>query len=293
MKLRRFYLLIFGVLLVVSCLQAQVFQVVMNASDDKGGAAVLKFGNGMGYSYCIDADTSLFHPAEVGLPPAPPAGIFDARFGDSRTGPGACLDQGIGMNLLGWSTTVDLADTFKIQWQLTSAATVMRFSWPANLSAHFTDLTMKDAFGGVLVNWNMLTKTSDSVTNGAILTLTITGTKKHYDPLGVPRLEKGVPTEFGLNQNYPNPFNPTTTVKFAIEKNSNATVAVYDILGRKVATLVADQLTPGFYSTIWNGSDDRGHAVSSGVYYVRMDANYSTNGAGQTFSAVRKVLLMK
>lgn len=293
MKLRRIFILIFGLLLMISFIQAQNVQITINASDDKGGSGVVKFGNGMGYTYCIDADTSVFHPAEVGLPPAPPSGIFDVRFVDSRLGAGACLDQGIGMDLLGWSTTDDLLDTFKIQWQLTSGATVMRFSWPANLSAHFLDLSMKDAFGGVLVNWNMLTKSADSVTNPAILTLTITGTKKRYDPLGVSRLGKGVPTEFALNQNYPNPFNPSTTIKFAVEKSSNATVAVYDALGRKVATLVADQLTPGFYNTTWNGTDDRGHTVSSGVYYVRMNATYSTRGAEQTFSAVRKLLLMK
>ena len=289
MNMLRTFVLVCGLLLLVSMIQAQnIFQVVMNVSDDNGGVGVLTFGAGRGYTYGIDIGAA-FHPAEIGLPPAPPNGPFDARFVDTRTGLGAVLDQGVTPNIHPWPAQSTL-DTFSVKWQLSTGATSIHFSWPKGLTIYFSSLSMKDAFGGAVVNWNMLVDTAGTVTNLALTQLFIYAT---IMPNGVKVLDKGVPSEFSLNQNYPNPFNPSTTIKFAIEKTSSATVSVYDVLGRQVATLVADQLTPGSYSTTWNGTDDHGKTVSSGVYYVRMNATYTSGGAEKTFSAVRKVLLMK
>jgi hypothetical protein len=77
----------------------------------------------------------------------------------------------------------------------------------------------------------------------------------------------GVPSTFQLHQNYPNPFNPTTNIRFQITRFSDATLKVYDILGREVATLVNEQLTPGSYETTFDGA-----RLSSGVYFYRLQA---------------------
>jgi cyclomaltodextrinase / maltogenic alpha-amylase / neopullulanase len=73
---------------------------------------------------------------------------------------------------------------------------------------------------------------------------------------------------FSLLQNYPNPFNPITTIKYSVggQGTANVKLIIYNILGQKVKTLVNDFKSPGQYSTIWNGRNDNGIEVSSGVY---------------------------
>jgi len=100
----------------------------------------------------------------------------------------------------------------------------------------------------------------------------------------------GVPQTFSLEQNFPNPFNPTTTIRFAIQSAAMTEIAVYDILGRKVVTLTAEALTPGYYTVNWDGKNSGGSTAASGVYFVRMNTQ-ADNGVG--FSAIRKLLLMK
>jgi len=70
-----------------------------------------------------------------------------------------------------------------------------------------------------------------------------------------------------LDQNYPNPFNPTTNIKFQITKSNHTTLKVYDLLGKEVATLVNEHLTPGSYETTFDGA-----RLSSGVYFYRLQA---------------------
>ena len=96
----RTFTIIFGTLLAIISAHAQVLQFPITVTDDKGGRTVLTFGFGRDYTYCIDADTSKFHPAELGLPQQPPTGTFDARFMDTRTG--GCLDQGVALNIHPW-----------------------------------------------------------------------------------------------------------------------------------------------------------------------------------------------
>ena len=80
-----------------------------------------------------------------------------------------------------------------------------------------------------------------------------------------------LPTSFGI-QNYPNPFNPSTTVIFDVPTSSNVMIKVYDILGREITTLVNQRLQSGRYQEVWNGKDKNSNSVSSGVYFVRMQA---------------------
>ncbi len=77
-----------------------------------------------------------------------------------------------------------------------------------------------------------------------------------------------IPERFSLSQNYPNPFNPTTKISFDVSKQSFVTLKIYDIAGREVAKLVNGNLTAGTYAVDFNGS-----ALSSGVYFYRIEAN--------------------
>jgi hypothetical protein len=90
----------------------------------------------------------------------------------------------------------------------------------------------------------------------------------------------GLPEAFVLNQNYPNPFNPATTIKFELPEASDVTLEVFDLTGRKVATLIQERRNAGYHQVNFNAS-----RLASGMYIVRMQA------AGKTF--VKKMTLLK
>ena len=77
-------------------------------------------------------------------------------------------------------------------------------------------------------------------------------------------LEK--PSDFVLLKNYPNPFNPSTTIEFSIPESGFVELVIYDITGQRIRELLAGIMSPGIHSVFWDGCDDKGTAVSSGVY---------------------------
>jgi hypothetical protein len=79
-----------------------------------------------------------------------------------------------------------------------------------------------------------------------------------------------IPIEISLMQNYPNPFNPTATIEYQIQKNDFVTLKVYDSLGQLVKTLVNESKQSGEYSVIFDGKNEKGQTVSSGVYYYQL-----------------------
>jgi len=94
-----------------------------------------------------------------------------------------------------------------------------------------------------------------------------------------------LPQSFSLSQNYPNPFNPTTTIEFKIASASRVSVDIVNMLGQKVRTLVDQDLSAGSYATEWDGVDDFGRKVASGVYLYRMKSG--------DFAETRKMTLLK
>ena len=88
-----------------------------------------------------------------------------------------------------------------------------------------------------------------------------------------------------LYQNYPNPFNPITTIRYSVAIESPVSLVVYNVQGRKVRTLVNERKPGGIYNVIWNGSNERGQHVASGVYFYKL-----TIGSHRF---VKKMLLLK
>ena len=82
--------------------------------------------------------------------------------------------------------------------------------------------------------------------------------------------ESQIPNEFSLEQNYPNPFNPETKIIYQIPKISRVTIKIYNILGQEVRTLVDKEQTMGKYKVIWDGKNNSGNAVSSGMYIYQL-----------------------
>jgi hypothetical protein len=93
------------------------------------------------------------------------------------------------------------------------------------------------------------------------------------------------PKTFSLANAYPNPFNPTTNIKFSVSKSENVTLVVFNILGQQVRTLVNGLMKAGDYSATWDGKDEFGKSVPSGIYLYRLES--------QSFSSTKKMMLMK
>jgi len=91
--------------------------------------------------------------------------------------------------------------------------------------------------------------------------------------------------DFGL-LNYPNPFNPTTTIKFTIQNDSKVELLIFNIKGQKIKVIANDDFTKGSHSITWNGDDQSGNLVSSGIYFYKLEVNGKTE-------AVKKCLLLK
>ena len=94
-----------------------------------------------------------------------------------------------------------------------------------------------------------------------------------------------VPKEFMLLQNYPNPFNPNTTIRFQLPKAVETKLAIFNVRGQLVETLLDRSMEPGFHRMQWNGRNSDGLRVSSGVYYYRLQAG--------DFQSTFKMLLLK
>jgi flagellar hook assembly protein FlgD len=88
-----------------------------------------------------------------------------------------------------------------------------------------------------------------------------------------------------LEQNYPNPFNPSTTIRYQLPEKSEVTLSIFDITGNEVRTLLKETLAAGEYSVTWNGANDQGIPVSSGVYLYRIQAD--------NYTEAKRMILMR
>jgi hypothetical protein len=96
-----------------------------------------------------------------------------------------------------------------------------------------------------------------------------------------------LPTAFNLAQNYPNPFNPSTTIKYDLPKHAEVKLVVYNAFGQKVRTLVDNaRQESGYHQIVWNGTNDAGQPVASGVYFYKLIA-------GKDYVRTLKMLFVK
>ncbi len=147
----------------------------------------------------------------------------------------------------------------------------------ANTDANLTWLMESDGgwidLGGLPGNGQLVSVTPTSTLTRATIGLLDGPGTTHSEDSDVPR-------EFALDQNYPNPFNPSTTIRFHLPESAVARLDVYDILGRRVGTLVNDHLTAGAHSVAFDGS-----MLASGLYLYRLQAGDRVT--------VRKMMLVK
>ncbi len=93
------------------------------------------------------------------------------------------------------------------------------------------------------------------------------------------------PNDFSLSQNFPNPFNPQTSIRYALPENADVKLAIYNVLGQRVKTLIEGHETAGYNTVWWDGKDENGDQVASGIYFYRLQAD--------EFSEIKKMMLVK
>ncbi len=107
----------------------------------------------------------------------------------------------------------------------------------------------------------------------------------NYGITGVDDPSTNMPTAIALNQNYPNPFNPETNIEFALPTAQNVTLQIYNLLGQTVKTLVSGQMDAGYHTARWNGTNENGSQVPSGVYFFRLSTD--------NFTKTNKMILLR
>ena len=94
-----------------------------------------------------------------------------------------------------------------------------------------------------------------------------------------------VPGGFGLSQNFPNPFNPETVIRYQLPRSGEVDLSIYNSVGQRVRKLVLAIQPAGFYTIQWNGTDDLGNKLPSGIYVYQIRAD--------EFCTARKMIIMK
>jgi hypothetical protein len=223
---------------------------------------------------------SAFDPFDRPDPPAVEAGIalaFDHADWKGHSGSYAADIRGAGERGHVWRFRVESpnpGEDIGLTWKFFQNPPE---GWEAYLFdlAEGTSLKLSEAKGKHF--------TSDKAGAGIRLFKLVAGSKEFIESEseGIPL----VPVVFGLSQNYPNPFNPETAIHFSIPKNGHASLTVYNALGQKIRTLLDAEAKTGSHEVLWNGRDDLGRSVPSGVYIYRLKTPES--------AATRKMILIK
>ena len=207
-------------------------------------------GAGQELYFEVESETA-FEKECYSLPPIPPSGAFDARF----------------------------VDGYRISETSASEILFKTSLYPVEIK--FNNLFPEDRFGYQMVTLSGKQKLQVfDVKNGISFEL--------YDPeitgFLIEKIEK-VPVKFVVYQNYPNPFNPTTEIKYGIPKDSKVELSIYNALGQKVRTLISGNLKAGYHQVAWDGTNQSGIKLSSGIYFYRICAD--------KHQTIKKMILLK
>jgi hypothetical protein len=231
------------------------------AKDDLSKLNTITMRGGGGSQVLYLGDQSLVKGVYE-LPPAPPAGSFDARFASQQM-------------VETYPSSIEAGKEYQYIINFQSASYPVTVNWNITKQPEGRTLVLTDGINGTIINSPMTGTGSIRITNASVKTLIV---KLGED---VP----AIPKEFALSRNYPNPFNPTTRFVVEMPKSADVEVTVYDILGQRIATLLSGEQAAGYHTVEWNGTNQAGLNVPSGTYFIRM--------ISENFTGVQKVMLIK
>ena len=179
------------------------------------------------------------------LPPKPPAGAFDVRFKD------------------GWRAVKNYGEI-----EVMPTTETLTIAYDIKIDA------------GENMNWVLTATNGEEYILEGSGEITIPSSERF-----ILNRESVIPVTFALHQNYPNPFNPITTLRYDLPKDSDVRLAIFDMLGNEVNTLVSSNQQSGLKSVKWDATDSGGRPVSAGVYLYQIQAG--------EFVQTRKMVLLK
>lgn len=143
---------------------------------------------------------------------------------------------------------------------------LVKFDANGNTCSNTTTPSGQSGSGGIIASQSPVVTTPNStLISRPPLTVDSNITVNTICVIGIQQISNEVPDNFSLEQNYPNPFNPATKIRFQVSKSTNIKIAVYDITGKEVETLVNEKMTAGTYETQFDGSK-----YSSGIYFYSL-----------------------
>jgi hypothetical protein len=167
-------------------------------------------------------------------------------------------------------------------WQMREISAQNSFNAMNMLNAHF-GLKNASVVDSLVVEWPAGgVEVYENVPANLFLRL-----QEGFDPTGAPQIPSAS-SRISLRQNFPNPFGPSTNIEFLVGASSQVSLQVFDLGGRLVRTLIDDARAPGRHGVAWDGRDQRGRPVASGVYLYRLE----TTGA-ENVTKTRKMVLMR
>ena len=131
-----------------------------------------------------------------------------------------------------------------------------------------------------------LAEGASGLANGLAIKFTTEGNGMGVNPSSTPQ-------NFTLMQNYPNPFNPSTTIQYHLNQQGTVNVSVYNLSGQKIRQLVDSHQDPGQYSVSWDGKNERGVTMGSGMYFYRLNVNSAFAGTRDGLSKTGKMVLLR
>lgn len=218
-------------------------------------------------------------------------------------------DNGNGTGTFSWTPTANQVGTFQVTFTVSDNR--------GGTDSVTIQITVHDVGGLHLLGYNVYRSTTQKARNTGILvgnvhadTTTFTGSVQNLGTffyqvtavynqgesfpsndatILVTSIEEGepakIPVEFTLRQNYPNPFNPTTKIRFDVPSSSQVNISIFNLLGQKIRVLVDRPFEAGEHTITWDGRDDQGQVVSSGIYIYRIRAG--------TFIHSRKMVFLR
>ena len=252
--------------------QAPIWTVPLRLTNNGSESVLLNFG------LAAEATDGLDDPLdEKELPPLPPQTILDIRWQINRTN-GTRLDlRPAGSTEVIWT----------VQIQAGSGGFPITFLWTQATLPAFGTFRLQDAITeGELINVDMRQASSLTVENQALTLIRIAYTGPTIVSTTInASLTAQQPETFSLDQNFPNPFNASTLIRFSLVTPLAAELSVFSASGQKIRTLWRAPQANGSYTLEWDGRNDAGYAMASGVYLYHLQTPARTGS--------RKVLLLR
>ncbi|TET82834.1 hypothetical protein E3J38_01495 [candidate division TA06 bacterium] len=226
---------------------------------------------------CVTAGPTIHDGAVVAINAPPDTVDFDSTY----------TPKAIVQNLGNTIETFDVECTISPGYVDTQQVVLLGSGQPQQVN--FTDWTVTDSITYIMCVRTFVTDDNNPANDSLCKSIFAWGLTAAEEELAHHQLPKA----FGLSVSRPNPFTTATTISYAVADARHTTLRIYDLTGRVVRTLVEEAREPGYYEVVWDGRDDAGNRVPAGVYFYRLEARAEDGKRSASFSASKKMVILR